>query len=136
VLRYSHVLEEATGIYRLEVDLERVGIQVPMSELAEIPCPSDFDDWQLYEKLETEKKKKKEASPDRGWHRWREGEGSPERELLTQQDGLKSDINPERTIGTSKSAMKPISTSRLRGYSVLRRKEKQKKADIDITKNK
>jgi hypothetical protein len=36
----------------LELTLERVRYQKPMSTLKQIPRPSQLDDWELYEKLE------------------------------------------------------------------------------------
>ncbi len=58
IVSYRQKLDDNTGIYRLELTIERVEGQLPMDAVAKIPRPSQLDDWQLYEKLETEKIRK------------------------------------------------------------------------------
>ncbi|KAL2256793.1 hypothetical protein VTK26DRAFT_1111 [Humicola hyalothermophila] len=53
IVRYGHALDEGTRKYRLELDLEQVGGQMPIAELVEIPRSSHLDDWDLYRRVKS-----------------------------------------------------------------------------------
>ncbi|KAI1134153.1 PUA-like domain-containing protein [Hypoxylon sp. FL0543] len=53
IRQYGYRQDSKTGLYRLELTLERVPDQKKsMEEIQSIPRPSQLDDWNLYEKLE------------------------------------------------------------------------------------
>jgi hypothetical protein len=54
VLKYAERHLEATGFYRLEVLLEKVEGEAPMSELMRVPQPSHLDEWDLYNRLKAD----------------------------------------------------------------------------------
>ncbi|KAJ4292248.1 hypothetical protein N0V88_005879 [Collariella sp. IMI 366227] len=55
-----HKLDPGTGVYRVEVNMEKVPGQMTLHELMKIPRPSQIDDWQLYQKTKTRNGKDKE----------------------------------------------------------------------------
>ncbi|CAH0049222.1 unnamed protein product [Clonostachys solani] len=59
IRRYGQSRNQLTGVFRLSIDLERVAGQTPMHEICQSPRPSDIDDWNLFEKLESDILKKK-----------------------------------------------------------------------------
>ncbi|CAG9937687.1 unnamed protein product [Clonostachys rosea f. rosea IK726] len=59
IRRYGQSRNQLTGVFRLSIDLERVGGQKPMHEICLSPRPSDMDDWHLFEKLESDILRKK-----------------------------------------------------------------------------
>lgn len=48
-------------VYTLRLTLERLPHQTPMEEIANIPKPSQLDDWRLYEQLERARVRKTEG---------------------------------------------------------------------------
>ncbi len=70
VLRYNQKLNETTGQYRLEVDLEHVEGQLSMTELAKIPRPSNLDDWDLFQRLgvKVDERRRTERGPPQHGH--------------------------------------------------------------------
>ncbi|OTA95702.1 hypothetical protein M434DRAFT_393558 [Hypoxylon sp. CO27-5] len=56
IKQYGCKQDSKTGLYRLELTLERVPDQkMSLEDLKSIPRPSQLDDWNLYEKLEGDK---------------------------------------------------------------------------------
>ena len=47
--------------HRMILTLERVGGQPPIEDILHIPRPSEMDDWELYERFESEKIKQKKG---------------------------------------------------------------------------
>ena len=58
VLSYRQSLDIDRDTYRLELTVEHVEDQRSMESIRTIPQPSQLDDWQLYERLESEKIRK------------------------------------------------------------------------------
>lgn len=53
IKQYGSKLDEKTGVYRLELLLERVaGQKKPLDEVRKVPRPSQLDDWNSFTKLE------------------------------------------------------------------------------------
>lgn len=59
--QYGHKVNQSSGLHRVVVTLERLGGQKPLEQLADIPRPSQVDDWYLFEKYEGEMVKKRQG---------------------------------------------------------------------------
>ncbi|KAK3180542.1 hypothetical protein K4F52_008133 [Lecanicillium sp. MT-2017a] len=59
--QYGHKINQSSGLHRVVVTLERLGGQKPLEQLADIPRPSQVDDWYLFEKYEGEMVKKRQG---------------------------------------------------------------------------
>lgn len=51
-------LDVTTELYTQEIDLKRDGGQAKMTEVIQVPYPSDLDDWKLFRAIEREEAKK------------------------------------------------------------------------------
>ena len=69
IKQYGTKLDLMSNMHRLELTLERVAGQKPIKEVAQIPRPSQLDDWHLFEKLEGDKIKR--ARGDAGFLEWK-----------------------------------------------------------------
>ncbi|KAM0562236.1 hypothetical protein ACHAPJ_002681 [Fusarium lateritium] len=61
ICQYGQRLNMVSERHRMILTLERVGGQPPIEDILHIPRPSEMDDWELYERFESEKIKQKKG---------------------------------------------------------------------------
>lgn len=62
IRRYSQWFNEVSERHHMMLTLERVSDQQPIEDVLNIPRPSELDDWDLYQKYESELIKQKRGS--------------------------------------------------------------------------
>ncbi|CAM1505325.1 Fc.00g109620.m01.CDS01 [Cosmosporella sp. VM-42] len=67
--QYGQRYNEHTNLHRVRLTLERVADQRPIDQVLKIPRPSDLDDWNLFQKFESNVIKAKKG--DRGLLEWK-----------------------------------------------------------------
>jgi hypothetical protein len=63
IRQYGQKRDELSDAFRLSLILQRVQGQLPIEELRRVPCPSEMDDWELYERFEGELVKQRCGNP-------------------------------------------------------------------------